>query len=372
MPHRLPLLLATLTGLLAGLFTAPTHADDSVVNLTPPQVSGSAKVGGKLLSNPGTWDPEDVTFSYQWLRDGKAMSGKTRRNYAPRPADAGRKVSVRVTATHPDGTGSTSATSKAVKVRKGRLGVTRRPTVTGAHKYLAKLTAKRPAFKVKPTKLVWKWLRDGKKIKGANKPTYRLSWRDVGHKVRVQVVAKRAGYKSRKVKSPVKRVAHRVPARHVVNYHVETRGKITTSVKKFRRLANATLNDPRGWRGAGIQFREVAKGGSMTLVLAEASWLPRFSSGCSAQWSCRVGRYVIINQMRWKNASPAWNGAGGSLRGYRHMVVNHETGHWLGWGHRSCPKAGAKAPLMQQQSIGLQGCRFNPFPTAAERNVPRF
>jgi hypothetical protein len=83
-------------------------------------------------------------------------------------------------------------------------------------------------------------------------------------------------------------------------------------------------------------------------------------------WSCRVGRYVIINQDRWKDASPAWNAAHLALRDYRHMVVNHETGHWLGLHHATCPGPGRLAPVMQQQSKGLQGCRFNPFPTIHE------
>ena len=64
--------------------------------------------------------------------------------------------------------------------------------------------------------------------------------------------------------------------------------------------------------------------------------------------------------------SPAWNAARESLRDYRHMVVNHETGHWLGKGHASCPRRGALAPVMQQQSKGTQGCRLNPWPTLAE------
>ena len=112
----------------------------------------------------------------------------------------------------------------------------------------------------------------------------------------------------------------------------------------------------------------VARGGAFTLVLSQAGLVPSFSSGCSSMWSCRVGRFVIINQDRWKNASPAWNAAHLALRDYRHMVVNHETGHWLGLGHASCPGKGRLAPVMQQQSKGLQGCRFNPFPTIHELN----
>jgi len=116
----------------------------------------------------------------------------------------------------------------------------------------------------------------------------------------------------------------------------------------------------------GVSFQEVASGGMFTLVLSEASQLPSFSPGCGTEYSCRAGRYVVINQDRWLGATASWNNAGGSLRDYRHMVVNHETGHWLGHDHVSCPGLGQPAMVMQQQSIDLQGCKFNPWPTEAE------
>ncbi|HET9420066.1 MAG TPA: DUF3152 domain-containing protein, partial [Nocardioides sp.] len=161
-------------------------------------------------------------------------------------------------------------------------------------------------------------------------------------------------------------VQHRVDVRRTVRYRVRTRGSIVADVKEFRRLAQQTYEDPRGWRAKGVRFVPVAKGGSFTLWLAAAATVPGFSSGCSSMWSCRVGRNVIINQTRWRFASPAWNAAHRSLRDYRHMVVNHETGHWLGKGHASCPGKGRLAPVMMQQSKGTHGCRFNPWPTAAE------
>ncbi|RYX78303.1 DUF3152 domain-containing protein [bacterium] len=153
----------------------------------------------------------------------------------------------------------------------------------------------------------------------------------------------------------------------VVTYSVITRGVITADVGQFKQQVNATLNDARGWTNLGVTFQEVATGGQFTLALSEASQMTTFSAnGCDTQYSCRVGRYVIINQDRWLGATPSWNTAGGSLRDYRHMVVNHETGHWLGHGHVSCSGAGKAAPVMQQQSISLQGCSFNAWPTSGE------
>ncbi|WP_366519824.1 DUF3152 domain-containing protein [Nocardioides sp.] len=81
----------------------------------------------------------------------------------------------------------------------------------------------------------------------------------------------------------------------------------------------------------------------------------------------RAAGELVINQDRWKFASPAWNRARAGLRNYRHLVVNHETGHWLGHGHWGCPGPGQPAPVMMQQSKGLDGCRFNPWPRPDER-----
>lgn len=160
----------------------------------------------------------------------------------------------------------------------------------------------------------------------------------------------------------------RTGATRTVTYDVMTRGTITASVAEFKQQANETLNDRRGWARMGVKFQEVASGGMFTLVLSEASQVPTFAApgGCSAEYSCRVGRFVIINQNPWLGATPSWNSAGGSLRDYRHMVVNHETGHWLGHGHSYCTGAGHPAPVMQQQSMNLQGCSFNAWPVASE------
>jgi hypothetical protein len=91
-----------------------------------------------------------------------------------------------------------------------------------------------------------------------------------------------------------------------------------------------------------------------------------FGGACDVIWSCRSGPNVVINEDRWLGASPAWNETGASLTDYRNMVINHETGHWLGFGHQLCDAAGEAAPVMQQQSMGLQGCAPNPWPWPAD------
>jgi hypothetical protein len=245
---------------------------------------------------------------------------------------------------------------------------TEAPSVDGRARQGRVLRAHPGRWTPQRTETRYRWLRDGEPVRGARERRYRLGALDVGARISVEIRVRAEGHAwSTAVSAPTRRVAYAVPVRRRVTYSVETRGRITTGVAVFRRQAQETYDDARGWRAGGIQFRRVPRGGDFTLVLAAAPTLPGFSAGCSTMWSCRVGRFVVINQERWKHASPAWNARGQALRDYRHMVVNHETGHWLGRGHVGCPGPGRLAPVMMQQSKGLSGCRFNPWPLPGER-----
>ena len=155
------------------------------------------------------------------------------------------------------------------------------------------------------------------------------------------------------------------------HYCVATRDVDAGLIPEFRQKLAAVYADPRGWAKNGdIAFVYADSGCDFTAWLSSAAQMTSFSATiCDNTWSCRVGPNVIVNYDRWMGASDSWNAAGGTLEDYRVMVINHETGHWLGFGHRNCPGDGQPAPVMQQQSIDLQGCKFNPWPTPAELAV---
>jgi hypothetical protein len=348
------------------LLAGATAAGAAPANLAPPSVHGTAQYAARLVAEPGTWSSTDAAYAYRWLRDGRPIAGATGPSYRPTLADLGRRLAVRVTATDPTGS-ATAVSAPTDPVARAELRNRRPPAVHGVARYTRTVTASPGRWSPAPARVRYQWLRNGRPITGATGRRYRFAPEDVGERVRVRVLATAPGHvPASKRSARPDPVGHRVDVRRRATYSVATRGRITTSLATFRRQAAETYADPRGWRGAGVAFRQVPRGGSFTLVLAEASVVPSFSSVCSAMWSCRVGRFVIINQDRWRHASPAWNAAGRSLRDYRHLVVNHETGHWLGHGHASCPGRGRPAPVMMQQSKGTGGCRFNPWPTLAE------
>lgn len=152
----------------------------------------------------------------------------------------------------------------------------------------------------------------------------------------------------------------------VYRYCTATRGVDGVALPEYRQKLAAVYGDPKGWNQDGSVFMYVESGCDFTAWLSAPSSMTSFGSICDSYYSCRVGPNVVVNYDRWLGATDPWNAAGGSLEDYRVMVINHETGHWLGFGHRNCPSPGQSAPVMQQQSISLQGCTFNPWPTAAE------
>jgi hypothetical protein len=368
MPRSLTTRTASVAVLLvAALLPGHAAAAEPPENTSAPSVTGEPVYRGLVVARRGTWSSAtDLSFSYQWTRDGSEIRNATGKRYEPRYADLGRRLRVEVTATD-EAEMKTTAVSAPVRVRRATLEVEQRPSVAGTPRYTHALEADPGRWSARPGTILYRWFRDGSRIRGADRRSYRLQPADVGHRVKVRVTVRKKGYRddgawSRRTRA----IMHRVALRRTATYRIETRGTITASMRTFRRQVAQTFADPRGWRSAGVGFRRVATGGDFPVVLAEASTVPSFSPVCSAQWSCRVGRYVIINQLRWRTASPSWNRANKSLRTYRHMVVNHETGHWLGHGHLGCGGAGRLAPVMMQQSKGLDGCQHNPWPLASE------
>ncbi|MDR1824175.1 MAG: DUF3152 domain-containing protein [Bifidobacteriaceae bacterium] len=168
-------------------------------------------------------------------------------------------------------------------------------------------------------------------------------------------------------------VVNAIKARATVKYAVSSRGEVTVPLDQFRAEVATILDDPLGWRGIGIVFMEVGETAEadITVWLTEPAKVPSFASICSSNLSCSIGSNIIINEERWLTGALPGAMDDVPIEAYRMMVVNHEVGHWLGHHeHSACPGEGEIAPLMMQQSKGLDGCIFNPYPLPDEANAP--
>ncbi|MGI5211899.1 DUF3152 domain-containing protein [Plantactinospora sp. CA-290183] len=149
-------------------------------------------------------------------------------------------------------------------------------------------------------------------------------------------------------------------------YRVAVEQGMGQDVGAFAAAVDAILGDPRGWTaGKRHRFQRVAKStkAEFTVFLATPGTSEKMcaTGGLHTERfnSCRLPGQVIVNVGRWLAGVPDY---GAPLEVYQAYAVNHEVGHELGQGHQGCPRPGAPAPVMQQQTYGLKGCAPNGWP----------
>ncbi|WP_307798992.1 DUF3152 domain-containing protein [Micromonospora antibiotica] len=150
----------------------------------------------------------------------------------------------------------------------------------------------------------------------------------------------------------------------LLRYRVAVEGGIdAVDPERFGREVAVVLADRRGWTADGRwRLQRVGADGpaDFTVLLTTPVTRGELCGDTSDHYtSCRNGDRVVINVARWARGVPDFRG---DLATYRSYVLNHEVGHRLGRGHERCPAAGGPAPVMQQQTLGLHGCRPNAWP----------
>lgn len=147
-------------------------------------------------------------------------------------------------------------------------------------------------------------------------------------------------------------------------YRIEVEPASGASVRWVTRRAERVLGHRLAWTGAGDwSLRRVRRRPDIRVVVATPKTVDRLCARAglrtAGRLSCWNGRFAAINVDRWKHGS---KGFVGPLHVYRRYVLNHEVGHALGYAHRACPRRGARAPVMQQQTIATRPCRANGWP----------
>ncbi|MFJ8055595.1 DUF3152 domain-containing protein [Streptomyces sp. NPDC096142] len=155
-------------------------------------------------------------------------------------------------------------------------------------------------------------------------------------------------------------------------YRVDVEQGLGLDGTLFAEAVQKTLNDKRSWAHNDARTFERIYTGKPDFVITLAS------PGTTATWCAKSGldttednvscdsaatERVMINAYRWAQGSTTY---GDKMYAYRQMLINHEVGHRLGYGHVTCDKDGELAPVMQQQTKFLDHdgihCLANPWP----------
>ncbi|GGJ10351.1 hypothetical protein GCM10010121_020850 [Streptomyces brasiliensis] len=155
-------------------------------------------------------------------------------------------------------------------------------------------------------------------------------------------------------------------------YRVDVEQGLGLDGELFAQAVQKTLNDRRSWAHDGARTFERVDSGKPDFVITLAS------PGTTADWCAKSGldttednvscdsastERVMINAYRWAQGSKTY---GDEIHAYRQMLINHEVGHRLGYGHVTCEEDGGLAPVMQQQTKFLDHdgihCLPNPWP----------
>lgn len=154
-----------------------------------------------------------------------------------------------------------------------------------------------------------------------------------------------------------------------IRYRVEIEGGLAhLDAADFARTIATVLADERGWQPIEkvhyepLTKTDIAAGrrADLRFSLTSPDTVDRLCVpvDTSGEYSCYTHGRVVINAKRWVWGVPWF----GDLTSYRTYLINHEVGHDFDHGHVDCPAPGRRAPIMQQQSIDLDGCMPWPWP----------
>lgn len=159
-----------------------------------------------------------------------------------------------------------------------------------------------------------------------------------------------------------------------VRYTVEVEDGAGVDEADYARFVREVLTDERGWESQDhVHFVNVSperaasdQPPDIRITVASPATVDELCAPMETegQVSCNNGDRVALNSVRWTRGVPYYPD---DLLHYRIYLINHEVGHAIGYDHEDCPGPGRPAPVMLQQTLGLQGCTRYPWPVPGQQ-----
>lgn len=190
---------------LVVITTAVAAPQAPPVNVEPPTITGTPRVGEALTAQNGTWTGNPTEFRYRWLRCNASgnlcmLTASDGRTYRLGQVDVGSTMRVRVTAINADGaTNARSEQTPVIASNAAPLSNTSRPTVSGEARVGQELTATEGTWTGNPDSFAFQWQRCDvdsftcAAVIGATGRTYGVRLVDLGFRLRVEVTARKDG-----------------------------------------------------------------------------------------------------------------------------------------------------------------------------------
>ena len=147
------------------------------------------------------------------------------------------------------------------------------------------------------------------------------------------------------------------------NISIKVESGLNLELNCLSNMIIGILNDPRGWSTIEDRVFQIvdSENADLNIVFAKPETVDElcYPLQTNGIYSCRNEKNVVINMFRWLSGAKDF---GNDISTYRIYLINHEVGHYLGWGHSDCPSDNALAPVMMQQSKSTNGCIPNGWP----------
>tara|TARA_A100001015_G_scaffold316966_1_gene432621 strand:- start:463 stop:1605 length:1143 start_codon:yes stop_codon:yes gene_type:complete len=141
------------------------------------------------------------------------------------------------------------------------------------------------------------------------------------------------------------------------NYGIRIEPSLGLDPLCIKNLLFLILNNDLGWKNVANKSFQLtsAEDSDYIYIFASPDKTDELCAPIETNsiYSCRNENNIVLNFFRWQEGALDFKN---DMETYRIYLINHETGHILGWGHVGCPKEGAVAPVMMQQSKGTDGC----------------